>query len=392
MAPKARTLLLVVGCSLISVIIGFGGGFASHALLQGERAYPLVAEAHEYLRLYFIEDLPPDLDLERGMIRGMLQVLGDPYTAYVEPQAHELETDTLAGEYGGIGTYVSIDEAGLFHLIPFAEGPAARAGVMEGDVLLAIDEQRLSPETTLEDVGTALRGLAGTPVRLLLAPRQQGGAEFELTITRETIPLPSATGYLLPDEPTIGVILISVFSQKTPTEVQAACDDLTGRGAQALILDLRGNPGGLLDSAVEVARFFLDAGTVVFQQERDGVEQVFRVETPGAAARIPLVVVADGSTASAAEILAAALQANGRAPVVGQPTYGKGSVQLIFDLSDGSSLHITNARWLTPDRQALDGAGLQPDILVDPTSAAGSGDPILAAAVQWLEAEREHRP
>lgn len=392
MANRTRTLFLVIGCSLISVIIGFGGGFASHALLQGGRTYPLVAEAHEYLRRYFIEDLPPDLALQRGMIQGMLQVLGDPYTAYVEPQAHELETDTLTGEYGGIGTYVSIDEAGLFHLVPFADGPAARAGVMEGDVLVAVDGQRIGPEATLEDVGTALRGLAGTSVRLLLAPRQEGEEEFELTITRETIPLPSATGYLLPDDPTMGVIVITVFSQKTPTEVQAAYDDLTGRGAEAIILDLRGNPGGLLDSAVEVARFFLESGIVVFQEERDGAEEVFQVQTPGAAAQVPLVVVADGSTASAAEILAAALQANGRAPVVGQPTYGKGSVQLIFDLSDGSSLHITNARWLTPDRQALDHAGLQPDVLVDPTSSAGSGDPILAAAVQWLQAEREQRP
>jgi carboxyl-terminal processing protease len=351
-----------------------------------------VAEAHEYLGQYFIEDLPPDVELERGMIQGMLQVLGDPYTAYVEPRAHELESDTLAGEYGGIGTYVSIDEAGLVHLVPFADGPAARAGVMEGDVLLAIDGQRLSPEATLQDVGAALRGPSGTSVQLLLAPRQEGEVELELTVTRETIALPSATGYLLSDDTTIGIIVVSVFSQRTPGEVQAAYDDLTGRGALGIILDLRGNPGGLLDSAVDVARFFLETGIVVFQQERDGAEQVFQVETPGAAAQIPLAVLADSSTASAAEIVAAALQANGRALVVGQPTYGKGSVQLIFDLSDGSSLHITNARWLTPDRQALDRVGLRPDILVDPASSAESGDPILAAAVQRLQAEREQRP
>ncbi len=392
MPSRAKTLLFVVGCSLLSVTIGFAGGFAARGLLDGGRAYPLVAEAHEYLGQYFIEDLPPDVELERGMIQGMLQVLGDPYTSYVEPQAHELESDTLAGEYGGIGTYVSIDEAGLVHLVPFADGPAARAGVMEGDVLLAIDGQRLGPESTLQDVGAALRGPAGSSVQLLLAPRQEGGVELEIAVTRETIALPSATGYLLPDDPTIGVIVVSVFSQRTPGEVRAAHDDLTGRGAMAIILDLRGNPGGLLDSAVDVARFFLETGIVVFQQERDGTEQVFRVETPGAAIQIPLAVLADGSTASAAEIVAAALQANGRALVVGQPTYGKGSVQLIFNLSDGSSLHITNARWLTPDRQALDRAGLQPDILVDPASSAGSGDTILAAAVQRLQAEREQRP
>jgi carboxyl-terminal processing protease len=392
MPSRAKTLLLIVGCSLISVTIGFAGGFAARGLLRGGQTYPLVAEAHEYLRQYFIEDLPPDVELERGMIQGMLQVLGDPYTAYVEPQARELESDTLAGEYGGIGTYVSIDEAGLVHLVPFANGPAARAGVMEGDVLLAIDGQRLGPESTLQDVGAALRGPAGSSVQLLLAPRQEGGVELELTVTRETIALPSATGYLLPDDATIGVIVVSVFSQRTPGEVRAAYDDLTGHGALAIILDLRGNPGGLLDSAVDVARFFLETGIVVFQQERDGTEQVFRVETPGPAIQIPLAVLADGSTASAAEIVAAALQANRRALVVGQPTYGKGSVQLIFNLSDGSSLHITNARWLTPDRQALDRAGLQPDILVDPASSAGSGDPILAAAVQRLQAEREQRP
>jgi carboxyl-terminal processing protease len=392
MPSRAKTLLLVVGCSLISITIGFAGGFATRGLLGGGRTYPLVAQAHGYLDQYFIEDLPPDVELERGMIQGMLQVLGDPYTAYVEPQAHELETDTLVGEYGGIGTYVSIDEAGLVHLVPFADGPAARAGVMEGDVLLAIDGQRLSPQATLQDVGAALRGPAGTSVQLLLAARQEGEAEIELTVMRETIPLPSATGYLLPDDPTTGVIVVSVFSQRTPGEVQAEYDDLTGRGALGIILDLRGNPGGLLDSAVEVARFFLESGIVVFQQERDGAEHVFEVETPGAASQIPLAVLADGSTASAAEIVAAALQANGRAQLVGQPTYGKGSVQLIFDLSDGSSLHITNARWLTPDRQVLDRAGLQPDILIDPASSVESADPILAAAVQRLRAERGQGP
>jgi carboxyl-terminal processing protease len=161
--------------------------------------------------------------------------------------------------------------------------------------------------------------------------------------------------------------------------------DLLARGADKIILDLRGNSGGLLDSGVDVSRFFLASGIVVTERGRGGSEQIYRATRAGEAASVPLAVLVDSSTASAAEIVAAALQANGRAPLIGTPTYGKGSVQLIFELSDGSSLHVTSARWLTPAGDQLDGVGLSPDIALDPTAAPQGSDPFLQAAAAWLE-------
>jgi carboxyl-terminal processing protease len=205
-----------------------------------------------------------------------------------------------------------------------------------------------------------------------------------VTVVRESIPIPSVTGYLFPDNPVIGVMAVTSFSERTPDEIREAYIDLVGRGALQFVLDMRSNSGGLLDSGIEVARFFLDVGIVVVERGPGGSEEVYRATERGQAAGAPLAVVVDGTTASAAEIVAAALQANGRAPLVGTPTYGKGSVQLIFELSDGSSLHVTSARWLTPEGVQLDGTGLTPDVAVDPDDTSQGADPFLAAAVRWL--------
>jgi carboxyl-terminal processing protease len=177
---------------------------------------------------------------------------------------------------------------------------------------------------------------------------------------------------------------VTSFSERTPGEVREAYVDLVSRGALQFVLDMRANSGGLLDSGIEVARFFLGAGIVVIERGQAGAEEVYRATEPGEAAGVPLAVIVDGTTASAAEIVAAALQANGRAPLVGTPTYGKGSVQLIFELSDGSSLHVTSARWLTPEGIQLDGTGLTPDVAVDPADVSQGADPFLAAATRWL--------
>jgi carboxyl-terminal processing protease len=191
---------------------------------------------------------------------------------------------------------------------------------------------------------------------------------------------------LLPDDPTIGVLAVASFSERTPDELEAAYAGLLERRASGFILDLRGNSGGLLDSGIAVSRFFLESGVVVIERGRGDDEEIHRATRPGEAADAPLAVLVDGGTASAAEIVAAALQANGRAPLIGTVTYGKGSVQLIFELSDGSSLHVTTARWLTPSGDEIDGAGLMPDIPLDPASAPAGIDPFLQAGAAWLNA------
>jgi len=253
---------------------------------------------------------------------------------------------------------------------------------LEGDILVAVDYEPIEDDASIESIQAMVRGRVGTTVTLTLAPRSPADDSLIIDVVRETFPIPSVTGYTLPDKPDIGVIFITLFSEKTPEEVERTYQDLIDRGAQYFVLDLRGNIGGLLDSAVAVARFFLPDGMVLIEERRGGAEESYSVKSPGKASEIPLVVLVNQNTASASEVLAAALQENERAPVIGIRTYGKGSVQLILELDDGSSLHVTSSRWQTPKGNMLDGYGLLPDF---PVSIEDSDiDVYMQTAISWL--------
>ena len=384
MSRKTR-LILIAGIlySLILPIIALYVGYQIRTLWPpASEELNLLKEAQRLLDRYYISDIPDQLTLERGMIHGMVGKLGDPYTIYLEPAEHELQTDELTGEYAGIGAYISRGEDRRIHLIPFEDGPAAKAGVVEGDILIAVDYELVEEDTSIESIQAMVRGPVGTSVTLILAPRSPSDDSLIIEVVRESIPIPSVTGYTLPDQPDIGVILITLFSEKTPDEVEQTYQNLIDRGTNYLILDLRGNIGGLLDSAVNVARFFLPGGMVLIEERRGGAEEYHIVRSPGVASDIPLVVLVNENTASASEVLAAALQENERAPVIGSRTYGKGSVQLVIELDDGSSLHITSSRWVTPKRNMLDGHGLQPDLSV--SVEEGDIDVHMQAAIKWF--------
>src|SRR3972149_1762813 len=188
--------------------------------------------------------------------------------------------------------------------LPSAGGRAERAGVREGDFLSAIDGRPLEPGTGLEEVSAALRGPAGTEVTLTLVSAETDEAPRDVTMVRETIPLPSVTGYLLPDDRTIGILAVTSFSERTPDELAGGYADLLARGASKIILDLRGNSGGLLDSGLAVSRYFLESGVVLMERGRGGSDEVYRAERAGEAADVPLAVLVDATSASAAEIVA----------------------------------------------------------------------------------------
>ena len=387
MRHKGQILFFWILYSLILTISSMFAGYQLRAVWPpASEKYGLLKEAHRLLENHYLSELPDQLNLERGMIHGMVERLGDPYTHYVEPAAHEIQTDDLSGEYGGIGAYISRGEDKRIHLIPFIDGPAARAGIQEGDILLAVDNQIIDDDTSLEMIIAMVRGPVGTSVNLILASRLPGGDDIILNIVREAFPIPSVTGYLLPTDPKIGVIVITLFSDKTPEEVEESFLNLKSRGIETMVLDLRDNPGGLLDSGVDVARFFLSDGVILIEERRGGVKEIFQVETEGSAVDIPLAVLVNEYTASAAEVVAAALQANHRAPLIGTATLGKGSVQLVLELSDQSSLHVTASRWKTPQGIILDFQGLQPDLPV--TIDDGESDAIMLAAVDWLQSEQ----
>lgn len=358
------------------------------ALVGQREEFDLFWEAWDRVENHFIGELPTRKELAYGAIRGSLGLLDDPYTVFVEPVARQQERESLQGTFGGIGATIRRpEEGGDVVLEPIPGNPADQAGVEFGDVLIAVDGTPITTEMTVQQVAELIRGEKGTAVTLTIL--HQGATEPEdIEVERDDILIPSVSYRLLEDtaDP-IGYIQLTRFSGESSNEIREAVADLTGRGAESLILDLRHNGGGLLDAAVEVADHFLEGGPVLYQETQQEEEEVQRAGAETLAPDIPLVVLVDGATASAAEILAGALQDRERATLVGQKTFGKGSVQLVFDLADGSSVHVTSARWYTPDRRQIDQQGLSPDIPVEVTQEDidNGRDVWLNQAVEFLQ-------
>ncbi len=370
---------------IVFTCLGFGLGYLVHAQWGTSFAsFPILVQAYDILKNHGIKDLPSSTPLEYGMIRGMVDAYGDPYTIFVEPVQHELETDTLQGSFGGIGVQLGRDEEGYIVLYPIHGSPAEAAGLIDGDRLLSVGDLLLTPETDLEVVQAELRGLVSDPVNVSIG-RAPDFIPREIKITRSEFPLPSVTWHLDVDEPRMGVIDINVFAASTPNEIQGAVDDLESRGATSYVLDLRDNFGGLLTAGVDVARLFLQEGVVIEQQYRGQNSETFRITQPGALADLPLVILINQHTASAAEIVAGSLKNHQRAKLIGVPTLGKDTIQLVFDLRDESSIHVTAARWWVPGLDPPVGQnGIQPDIFIETNIEESLPDPAIRSAKQIL--------
>ncbi|MDY7075326.1 MAG: S41 family peptidase [Chloroflexota bacterium] len=391
MSSSTRRTLPLIGTILIFLCLAYTAGFGVYwlwdELEQSKRPEPMDVfwEAWDYVEQYFYGELPSPQERTYGAIQAALLLLDDPYTVFVEPQPRELERDRMRGSFGGIGIALWRDAEGRLALSPYPNSPAERAGVLEGDVLLAVDGEEITSATTVDDVRAWFHGDVDTPVTLTIS--RPPTPPFDLTIVRDEIQVPSVTWRVLDRAPDAGYIHIQSFTERTGDEIAAAIQELLQEtGVSSLILDLRNNSGGLIDPAVATASQFLRDGLVLIEIRRDDQERTFPVQSGGIATDVPLAVLVNGGTASASEIVAGALQDQGRAPLIGEPTFGKGSVQLIYDLSDGSSLHVTSAIWLTPDQHQIDGRGLTPDIYVP--YGDGTQDEQLERAVVYLEAQR----
>ncbi len=393
---EKQSNLLITGLIILLPIIAFGAGWLTNEYVETIWPDPVLAsgddpgfdlfwEAWEHVEEDFIGEPPSGRQLTYGVIRGALNLLNDPYTVFLEPVARQEEQINLRGNYGGIGVYSSRNDRGEIVLTIIPGNPAAEAGIRDGDVLLAIDGVEISLDMSMNEVGLLVRGEIGTDV--VLTVRHQGSdTPVDIRVTRGEILVPSVVARLLPDEPRIGYVQLTRFSGESPGEVEKAVQGLLDQGADRLILDLRHNPGGLLDAAVEIADQFVVEGILLIQETRRNGERVIKATRPTPFSREPLVVLIDGGTASAAEILAGALGDLERATLVGQRSFGKGSVQLVYDLSDGSSVHVTSARWYTPSRHQIDQQGLTPEIEVIPSDdgVAAGRDEALEQAIEIL--------
>lgn len=299
-------------------------------------------------------------------IRQSLESLGDPYTRFLNPEEFEQLTSQTSGELSGVGIRLAVDETTkqLVVVEPLNNSPAAKAGIESGDLIVKIDN-RPTKLMSIEQASEAIKGEVGTEVSLQIA--RKGEPAFDVVLERAQIELPSVD-YRLDTEngQKVGYIKLDEFSSHAAEQMQKAIKELSDKQASGFVLDLRGNPGGLLFSSVEIARMWLEKGAIVSTIDRKGGNQKFSANGK-ALTDLPLVVLVDGYSASASEILAGALKENQRATVVGSTTYGKGTVQSVHSLSDGSGIAVTIARYYPPSGTDINHKGIAPDIQVDLT-------------------------
>lgn len=383
-----------IAMSLILIAVGFGSGFflgrntANQPLTglptsQDQPAVslsPLPAEAiptspadvpadlfdpfweiWQLVHENYVDQPLDDLTLMRGAINGMLATLGDQHTSYMEPQEYSDAIANLSGEYEGIGAWVNTDGDYLTVVEPMPGSPAEKAGLKPGDKIIAIDGEDM---TGIDPELARLHVLGPKSTTVVLTVEREGeAAPFDVSIQRATIVVPSVESRML--EGDIAYIRLFTFGDKTNGELRTALTDLMAQNPKGMVLDLRNNTGGALNTAIYVVSQFIDEGVVMYEEYGDGERDVYNSQGNGLATDIPLVVLVNEWTASASEIVAGAIQDYDRGVLVGVPTFGKGSVQSWIPLADEQgAVRITIARWLTPNERQIHEIGLTPDVIL----------------------------
>jgi carboxyl-terminal processing protease len=335
--------------------------------------------------------------LIEGSIKGMIAALDDPFSMYLTPEEYKASLRDISGEFEGIGTTIGTTDASgktssctdlgpdcrMTIVQPIKDSPAEKAGLLPGDVITAIDGVPVAG-LTFDAARSKVRGPKGSSVVLTI--ERAGGNPFDVEIVRAVIISPEVESKVL-ENGQVGYIKLSGFSDHAADELARVTAEEVQAGRKALILDLRGNPGGFVTAARAIASQFLAGGTIFWEQDAAGNLQETVAESGGAATdpAIKLVVLVDGGTASASEIVAGALQDHGRAQLVGTKTYGKGTVQQWTQLEDDNGgFRLTIAKWLTPDKRWIHGTGLTPDVVVDQAPAQPGDDPVLMKGLEVL--------
>ena len=376
---KKTVFLLVIATAVVTLNATI---FAFYALM-GFNAQKTKDVLRFFGALRFIEtQYVRDVDytnLIDGAISGMVKTLDDPHSIYLDPKMYELMRSHTEGSFGGIGIVMGFKDNKITVISVMEGTPSEAAGIKTGDEIIAVDGVPTS-EIEPEEVVLHIRGEIGSEVTLRV--RRAGEEDKDYVVRRATIQVHTVAGQMLPDTDGIGYIRIASFSEHTADEFKDAYRALEKDGVKGMIIDLRENPGGLVTSCVAIANMVVPKGPVVSVVQKDGTREEYKSDL--SEEKYPLVVLIDGNSASASEILAGALQDTGAATIVGETSYGKGSVQVILPLYDDDALKLTIAKYYTPSGRSIDGTGIEPDVRVEP-QADGAQDAQLLKEIDVMK-------
>lgn len=358
------SVLLMTTFAVLAFMIFSGGGFQHKVSAETDDYQDLkvFSEVLSALKKNYVESVDTK-KLVYGAVKGMLNTL-DAHTAFMPPEVYkEMQVDTR-GEFGGLGLQIAIKGKALVVIAPIADTPAAKVGIKSGDVILKVDEFVMTEDSTLMDAVQKMRGRKGTAVTLTVK-RASEVEDLIFTMIRDIIRIKSVRSRVL--EPGIGYIRLTQFQEHTARDLSGAITKLLNEDIHSLVLDLRNNPGGLLNAANDVSEQFLQNGQLIVSvKSREGKEDEYIAGRSSRLDRMPIIVLVNEGSASASEIVAGALQDWKRAVVVGTQSFGKGSVQTILPLSDGSAIRLTTAKYYTPSGRSIQNTGITPDIIVRP--------------------------
>ncbi|HEY4368404.1 MAG TPA: S41 family peptidase [Steroidobacteraceae bacterium] len=349
----------------------------------------LLAEVFEHVRDEYVDKIS-DQELIEAAIRGLVSDL-DPHSAYLDPSEFNEIRISTTGEYSGVGIEVALENGAVHVVAPIEGGPAARAGVLPGDTILAIDDVPVDV-AKLDDSIDRMRGKSGSTVKMTVA-RADVPKPLQFTLARASVQVHSVKQEML--EPGFGYVRITQFSETTTPDLLKAIAALKQQSKgqlRGLVLDLRNNPGGVLEAAVGVSDAFLSDGVIVTADGRTAEARFEMDAQPGDEIDgAPLIVLVNGGSASASEIVAGALKDHHRAKIVGRQTYGKGSVQTVMPLSDGHAIKLTTSRYFTPSGASIQKVGITPDVVVDPKEIVAHGNEDSPAVIGNVAADYELR-
>ncbi|MGC8717425.1 MAG: S41 family peptidase [bacterium] len=352
--------VVIIGLSFIAGMNYSGYLSAQNGVI--DKNLQILSHAYYFITNNYVDKNLDKVNLTYKGIEGMISSLNDPYSYFMKPEDYKAMEEEFQGSFEGVGMEIGVnDNKQVVVISPIDDTPAQKAGIKPGDIIIKVDEKSTNGMNA-DDVSKLIRGPAGTKVKIIIQ-REGESKPLEFTLTRAVVKLVTVSSKML--DSNIGYIKIKAFREPTGEELSKALDAILPKAKNGIILDLRNNPGGLLGSAIEVVSYFVPKGPVVYAEDRDNNREEYSVIPNLYKVKVPLVVLVNKGSASASEIVAGALQDYKRATLIGTKTFGKGLVQSVFALADGSAISLTIQRWLTPNKRYIHKEGITPDIVVE---------------------------